>query len=895
MAMCYLDDVLLYTNTSFSDHLQQLEKVLQRLEKHNIRLKPSKCAFAHRQLVFLGFEIGYSEIRPMDSKVRAVQAFPSPTDVHTLRRFLGMTGYYSRMIPAFSRRALPLYMLLKKDAPFVWKKEHQDSFEDLRGALCKNPVLRMPDFNRRFQLTCDGSMTGLASCLSQEFEDGLSHPIGYASRTLQPAEANYSATEVECLAVVWSVTQQFRFYLYGREFDLITDHSALRFCLTNSQSSVRLTKFALKLQEYSFKIHHVPGTRIPHVDALSRSIPKPIATVSVEMKEDTIRQFQGNDPVFGPMIAYLKGKTVLPKTRLAVDQFFLGADGLLYLSPSVEPGHRSDHPALCLPGVWRKKVIQDYHENVTAGHLGMSLTYQRLRKDFYWKNQYTDVQQFIQTCQSCQEHNSMPRPGKSALQQFTPFPVSRMELVVCDIIGPWPETENGNRFIFLATDYLSRWPEAFPMPDQKAETVAKTFVRGWVARHGLPLKFYSDQGPQFTSTLCKGIMEYLGVQQILSTPFHHESLHERMNQSLENVLRHYTAHAPTQWDQFLDTALFALRTSVNSSTRETPAYLVYLRDLRVPYAQFLAPPTRHYFPSDDYKQALVMEGQVAFSRVREELQRSFDTMQRFRLPKTHGKAFRLGDIVFWKNPFPKPGGITRLQPRYSGPYRVVEILSPVTYLLQLVYRPSARLRTAHFDALRKGYLRAPMPEEKDLPSSESDIESSREPAPGSHSGPDPGDGSPDRRSGASPLPPSTGAPGHSRKKIRQPPATNRAPPRRSPRFQVRTQESPPHESADTDDDEVLYPPPVAAPAPLTPEKPRPPETPQTGSQHQLRKYGPVDIQPWVLPTRTRVQKKPAPPVDARANESSDSEVEIEEPPLPQAAPGILDRLFNALS
>jgi RNase H-like domain found in reverse transcriptase len=137
---------------------------------------------------------------------RAILSAPVPKNVKAVRSFLGFAGYYRRFIQDFSQIARPLNALLKKDRQFEWTTETDEAFRTFKEKLTSAPVMEYPDWNQPFILQTDGSTTGLGVVLSQRGKDGLEHPLAYSSRSLNPAECNYSATELECLAVVWACT-----------------------------------------------------------------------------------------------------------------------------------------------------------------------------------------------------------------------------------------------------------------------------------------------------------------------------------------------------------------------------------------------------------------------------------------------------------------------------------------------------------------------------------------------------------------------------------------------------------------------------------------------------------------------------------------------------------------
>jgi hypothetical protein len=203
-------------------------------------------------------------------KVKAIQNFPIPKTVRDVRSFLGLGSFYRRLVPHFADIAKPLTQLTKKDKVWDWNEECQQSLEELKNRLSNTPVLAFPDFTVPFILTTDSSCMGLRAVLSQ-VQAGIEKPIAFANRQLNKAERAYSASKLETLAVVWA-TKYFRCYLYGKKFLVRTDHAALRFLHKFAENNSRLMRWSLRLSEFDFDIEHVPGTKIRHVDALSRHV-----------------------------------------------------------------------------------------------------------------------------------------------------------------------------------------------------------------------------------------------------------------------------------------------------------------------------------------------------------------------------------------------------------------------------------------------------------------------------------------------------------------------------------------------------------------------------------------------------------------------------------------------
>ena len=203
VCLVYLDDVQVIGRT-VEEHNRNLTRVLERIREAGLRLKPRKCKFSQELVTYLGHVVSARGVETDPEKLKAVRDYPEPTNVKSLRSFLGLASYYRRFVPGFSAVAGPLHSLTK-DAPFVWGPDCQNAFERLKKLLTTSPVLVFPDFFRGFILETDASGAGLGAVLAQKQLDGAVRPISYASRSLLKHERNYGITELEALGVVWAV------------------------------------------------------------------------------------------------------------------------------------------------------------------------------------------------------------------------------------------------------------------------------------------------------------------------------------------------------------------------------------------------------------------------------------------------------------------------------------------------------------------------------------------------------------------------------------------------------------------------------------------------------------------------------------------------------------------
>jgi len=251
----FMDDLLVVSETK-EGHLEALRVLFQRLREVNLAARPSKCFLGFRELEYLGHRVGSGQLWPVDSKVDKIRNAALPQTKKELRAFLGLAGFYRRFVPHFSEIALPLTDRTKGFQPtkLDWDKEGELAFQTLKARLCDSPVVCLPCAKLPYVLRTDASEKGLGAVLLQDQGQGP-QPVAYASKKLTGPELNYAVIEKECLAIVWGI-EKFDPYL----------------CLDRAKiANGRLTRWALRLQKYSFNIRVIPGKENVGADYLSRA------------------------------------------------------------------------------------------------------------------------------------------------------------------------------------------------------------------------------------------------------------------------------------------------------------------------------------------------------------------------------------------------------------------------------------------------------------------------------------------------------------------------------------------------------------------------------------------------------------------------------------------------
>ncbi|WZZ71012.1 hypothetical protein YC2023_082382 [Brassica napus] len=235
----FMDDFSVY-GSSFATCLSNLCKVLQRCEDTNLVLNWEKCHFMVKEGIVLGHKFSEKGIEVDKAKIDVMVGLAPPRTVKDIRSFLGHVGFYRRFIMDFSKIARPLTRLLCKEVAFHFDEECMEDFKNLKNALISAPIVQLPDWDLPFEIMCDASDFAVREVLGQK-RDKKSHVNYYASRTLDEAQAKYSTTEKELLAIVFAF-EKFRSYLVGSKVTVYTDHAALRHLLAKKDAKPRLLR-----------------------------------------------------------------------------------------------------------------------------------------------------------------------------------------------------------------------------------------------------------------------------------------------------------------------------------------------------------------------------------------------------------------------------------------------------------------------------------------------------------------------------------------------------------------------------------------------------------------------------------------------------------------------------
>ncbi|GJW81150.1 reverse transcriptase domain-containing protein [Tanacetum coccineum] len=264
----FMDDFSVFGD-SFSTCLSHLDKMLKRCEDTNLVLNWEKSHFMVKEGIVLGHKISKSGIEVDRAKVDVIAKLPHPTTVKGVRSFLGHAGFYRRFIQDFSKIARPMTHLLEKETPFFFSKECIESFNTLKRKLTEAPILIAPDWDLPFELMCDASDFAIGAVLGQRKNKHF-QPIHYASKTMTEAQAHYTTTEKELLAVVYFEKFGPMSYLVLYKSIEYTDHSTIKYLFAKKDTKPRLMRWILLHQEFDVVIRDKKGAENLAADHLYR-------------------------------------------------------------------------------------------------------------------------------------------------------------------------------------------------------------------------------------------------------------------------------------------------------------------------------------------------------------------------------------------------------------------------------------------------------------------------------------------------------------------------------------------------------------------------------------------------------------------------------------------------
>lgn len=591
----YIDDILV-SGKDADDHLQNLRRLLQRLSEKGLRGRLEKCSFARPWVEYLGHILSQEGIAK-GHKVDDVLKMPPPSDVSSLRSFLGSVQFYAKFLPPnFSSICEPLYRLTKKGTPWKWDTDEQGAFQTLRNLLASDSVLVHFDEKVPIGIACDASNVGIGAVLFHRFPDRSERPIANASKTLSESQRNYSQIQKEALAIIFGL-KKFYQYLYGRRFVLVTDHKPLLALFgpgkeTPTLAANRLARWSLLLSQFDYTIEYRKTADHANADVLSRLPSGSDAQFDGEESTDdaemvcTIEEISNKvmpadynslaresarDPTISKVLRFTREGWPPNKTDEGTEmqRFRQIRDQLAICNGCLVLGQRA-----VIPVGLRRTVLGLLH----LGHFGMQRMKQLARTSVYWPNIDDDIEATCRNCVPCGEHQN--KPSKPAIHPWM-LPEK-----------PWSRLHMDHAVNFLGTNWLvlydaySKYPCIHRTDSMTAKSTIELLEQDF-AHFGYPHTLVSDNASAFLSEEFQAWCKENGITHLTGAPYHPATngAAERLVQTFKQAMKKSNLPPKRALQEFL----MQYRRTPNS-TGYSPSELLNSRQIRTKIDTLLPSP-----------------------------------------------------------------------------------------------------------------------------------------------------------------------------------------------------------------------------------------------------------------------------------------------------------------
>ncbi|KAG2224453.1 hypothetical protein INT45_010519 [Circinella minor] len=477
----------------------------------------------------------------------------------------------------------------------------------------KLPTLAYPSPFLPYDLHVDASDVGLGAVLCQGHR-----PVAYASRILSPAEQNYTVTERECLAVVWSLLY-FHCYIHGTELTIYTDHAALKAILSSNTPRGRIARWVMAIQSYSFTIVHRKGSENLDADALSRSCSS---------------QHTTNDNNEEPELSHITHEELLQ--------------------------HQD-----------QDEEITNFKKEQNNKFFYYNNLFSKAKQLAWWPTLNQDIIEFLRHCTPCQLHKTKTRKyGK-----MTSIPIGKPCEVWAADIAVLPTTTSGNRYLLVFAEYLTKWVVTAALPSFDSNAIAQILLYEIILEHGVMKKLITDNGTNFISEAMTMVCKRLRISRSTTSVTRPQSdgLVERINRSIKGALAIYVDKTPTTWDRYLPFVTFAINTSKQSSTGKAPFEILYGRAPILPTTAPLVLPSTKTHTTETWISYLNHYLPILHQQVYSNIQKAQERQKKYYDRGRHeGKMFQVGESVLKIKPketwrFPNP--------KFTGPWTILKIIN----------------------------------------------------------------------------------------------------------------------------------------------------------------------------------------------------------------------------
>ena len=716
---CYIDDLGIWTDGSFDDHLAVVDLVLSRLHANNMKCNPLKCEWFVKETDFLGFWMTPEGVKPWKKRIDSILQMDRPKNNSDVRAFIGAVNHYKSLWPRRAHVLAPLAELTGKGR-FEWTPRHEKSFQEMKAIITADAMNTFPDYSIPFHIFTDASDFQLGAAITQHQK-----PIAYYSKKLTPAQKNYTTTEKELLAIVMTLTT-YRKMLMGSKLHVYTDHKNLTFKTFSVQ---RILRWRLFVDQFDCDIHYIPGHRNVLADCFSRlpQMEKPSAGVkelqgkgklidfnSIKLPQDNEEIIDG-ETFLNIAQQIVTGCTQATERSLDTNQnnetFYIElrecllnlppldvmdnpitinnivnhqSSDLSLLNKVITDSHDFRHEEIegyevvhfrtfdegseiwkiVIPPTLLPQLLKWYH--LVLGHCGQQRLYQTVKARFHANNLQRKCNDTITNCpQKCQlNKQSNKNYGHLPPRAAGLFP---WETVAVDLIGPWKVKVNNVEMQFMALtciDPVSNVVEAIRLRNKTSEHVAEQFANCWLSRYPRPIKCIHDNGGEFLGWNFQELLTRAGIRSKPTTIKNPQAnaVCERMHKTVADILRSIIKEDPPRRradvEQKIDNALSTCVHALRCAINHT----------------MKTSPGAMVFNRDMLMNVQLL---VDLESIRGRRQQKIDDNTKRNNNKRIDHNYQIGDLVKLKVYDP-----TKLEERFKGPYRIDQVFTNGTVSMQ---------------------------------------------------------------------------------------------------------------------------------------------------------------------------------------------------------------------
>nr|ABA92092.1 retrotransposon protein, putative, Ty3-gypsy subclass [Oryza sativa Japonica Group] len=757
----YVDDIVVKTKTNDS-LIDDLRETFDNLRRYRLMLNPEKCTFGVPSGKLLGFLVSGRGIEANPEKIKAIENMKSPTRLKEVQKLTGCMAALSRFVTRMGERGQPFFALLKKQDKFVWTQEAEEAFIALKRYLSNPPVLVAPqpneelflyiaatpysvstvivveretiksqvlaDFvadwtmpdnksdnqgdNETWTMAFDGALNsqgaGAGFILTSPFGDQFKHAIHLNFRaTNNTAEYEGLLAGIRATAALGAK----RLIVKG-DSELVANQVHKDYKCSNPELSKYLAEVRkLEKRFDGIEVRHVyrkdnvepddlarrasrreplePGTFLdiltkPSVKEVSGEVGPNTPDISSEVTEAerAIADIETTNDWRIPFIKFISSEE-LPEDDTEAEKITCKAK--IYCMVGNDLYKKAPNGVLlkCVSTDDGRQLLLDIHEGICGSHAaGRTLVGKAFRQGFFWPTALNDACDMVQRCEACQFHN---------------------------ILGPFPRGQGGYRFLLVAIDKFTKWIEAVPTGEIKANNAIK-FIRGIFCRYGLPHRIITDNGSQFISADFQDYCIGLGVKICFASVSHPQSNGqvERANgivlQGMKTRVYDRLMSHDKKWVEELPSVLWAVRTTPTTSNKETPFFLLYGSKAMLPgELRHQSTRVQKYSDENQEEQRDIDVNLLEEHRERVAVQAASyqQALRCYHETRIQARILSIGDYVLRR--VQTQAGRNKLSPKWEGPYTITQVLRPSAF--KIADGDGRELANSwNIDQLRKFYV-----------------------------------------------------------------------------------------------------------------------------------------------------------------------------------------------